>query len=422
MFSINKTNAPAGGLEVLIHPGLIVPEGRIIEKDRWGFFVKLELKCFGQSEEGVLYSDHIQGGLDGIKKLSNAQINTNQVVVVGEKVTNGKKIYEVAIDNYFNDLRCYFEDYFWGKPCRLYAWEKDCQDCYNYCCGQGVWLIDRGNKWIEVKGKYCVAIYKKSTFIKFLQGNEKFSPISFYHQEVYPCTYKTEDFVDLPIKYQATLELDDRTKRSVKICLHGFTNPAKWHYDVWKHLVEDSMTNSNYAKVWKVNPEEYHSFFEKCKKYKKNKYEHCDKNYCLQENLFDQVHPNIKKLCETYLKRIVTFWESTATKDIKIISDNPFNPMLPPVHLEVICYANRNIIVSGRLVPSHREWLILRGWSYDYADNNEATFHLNIITFYFGPYGKTKKQRGIEKFDDYYIAHGELRDVRRLGETGKTCT
>ncbi|KHE91661.1 MAG: hypothetical protein SCABRO_02599 [Candidatus Scalindua brodae] len=142
------------------------------------------------------------------------------------------------------------------------------------------------------------------------------------------CVYKTDrdDTTDFPKCYEAKIinYNDINEAKNIRIYLHGFLYPAKWHHCIWKHIF--ALTNPNHIpegekqlweNYWKTkNIAE--SVFNNCKE--NSKYSSCDTTHCINQSLFDDVHDRIKAKCKNFLEEIVTAFETKTTN--RIVTSN----------------------------------------------------------------------------------------------------
>lgn len=211
----------------------------------------------------------------------------------------------------------------------------------------------------------------------FLEGKPFFYPSIIKDSRfVERCVYKTDkNDISHNKKFMAKIESKNILK-DVSIFLHGFTYPAKWHYGIWKHVLALSPdANKEEKLLWKNitenSPPIPSDLFNRCKVcIQNNKGITCDEIYCIKKSFFRDVHPEIKLLCQKYMKEMVTSLESNETNVIRVYN-GPYEN------------CKRITLVYKYQKAGIYHWTVFYGICHNWNDNNhKPVFHLNPLTMY----------------------------------------
>lgn len=250
-----------------------------------------------------------------------------------------------------------------------------------------------------------------SAYVDFLGKNGGFCPSALAYTKssphiILPSLYRKKLFGENdppPLCYEADLKYLKKTKR-IRVYFHGHLEPRKWHYSIWKHLLSGTPSaNRNEKRLWEIwldhalpGDSDVADIFENC-------YENKSKTNCrwCAISQFQKVHEAImKNLSPMYWNRLVTFWESDATKKVFVSpTDYGFH------EIKLWSTPDKPVKLNKRKVFPY---LIAEGWSYNFdTSENEAVFHLSTLTFYLA----NKNQL---KYNPMSRLMGDLKNVKRL--------
>jgi len=372
----------------MFKPGDIVPEAEILFEDLHGrCWIKINEK------KGYIVQDHIPDDYN----LENGKIIYNLVCINYD---------QYAIINYEYELiRFFYTKNLYGKEIIvediqrstiwIQRWRDTAKNPKIVSCETPIknslpeplknkqWQFIRTSKWIMP--------VSTSIYIDSITGDYTFCPCSLKknirHEKkitpVLPATYKSSLFGGRsipPLAYKGNLfDLkSSKTKytKQIEIYLHGSLDPKKWHYGILDHMLSNTHYSDKEEKqMWEKYIQQNFNIdlkiFNKCKVYKSS----CKD--CSIET-FEKVNNSIKELSYFYWDKAIELWESSAAKkvNIKKHTNESF------YHIDIETWKQVNFTIEGKNVSPYL-LLILRGWTYDYKINKKATFHINILTFYF---------------------------------------
>lgn len=270
---------------------------------------------------------------------------------------------------------------------------------------------DIGLNWkFAKKGKWVMPILS-SRYYDILQNGLSFCP-SFLKNYKYflPSSYKenvfrSNDTPTPPLCYEASLlNRKKRYCKKVKIYIHGALEPRKWHYGIWNHMLSGTQnSNEDEINLWAAwtkeslpDKSDIGKIFKGCSAHKGN----CSPCTVGQ---FQRVHNDIEKFSRIYWEKFVTFWESKTTKIVRI---EPTTVAMCHA-VEIFVFFDLPIIIDNKKVYP---FAALKGWSYDYDDNNnnKACINVNIVTFYL-----PQKDKSLTLYTDIPSLMG-LTNVKRL--------
>lgn len=161
--------------------------------------------------------------------------------------------------------------------------------------------------------------------------------------------YKIDNNDKFPLIFSGNIIHDSESKIAT-IYLHGFIDPYKWHFGVWKHYVSDR------------------EGFNSCNLNTSDSSCNIINNNCLAGNQgvfnyggFATVHNKVKKSCQDYFNKFITHFENNTTKRIYITSEDTF-----------ACNFDMEILFASKIT-------VFRGISYNfYLDN--PVLHINPLT------------------------------------------
>jgi hypothetical protein len=297
---------------------------------------------------------------------------------------DGNLVY-VAVENYLDDLLQHYYHYhsnnltptlnewsIWYE-----RWQQECSNC-NFTTTKfslnNTSLEKNIYKFFKLNANdYCLPIPAPKV-IDSLQSSPRFYPHIIYEDDGLNnvragyAVYKTDGVNSFPLQYRGKLVGKSIPMEiNLLICLHGFIDPYKWHFDVWKHVFNQETDR-----------------FPRCK-FRSNT---CEIGFCLGQNLFQNIHQNIKQECNQYFKNIVTCFESDTTK--KMLSDTTKE-----------FYTRIAIKCNGQIERKPFKQ-IFRGVSHNWTDK-EPLIHIMPLTFY-------DYSGRIEDIPDGYR---ELKEVRK---------
>jgi len=385
--------------------GHIFTNGTVIRKDVHGRWL---IKIQGPDvKTGILKLQYIPSKMN-----VNRHDKLNNLIVLGRKP---KKVYDVAIDNYMSVLIKHYYKSFSSTQIKIDKWKRwyhkwgaDCNSNFNH-------------RTFKVEGPVTFKVQPRTNnFYKLIKDKEYVLPVVGYKDLIhlnaptlfYPGTtydrntdkevvgddlsvldaartvYKIDgNNPQLPIKYEATIigkdQNDQSVKKNVILFLHGFTSPAKWHRNVWKHM------HNNKSK----------GVFKHCQVSHNNNT--CNEYYCINKNinnkeLFSIIHQSIKEDCNEHLKQIVTMFEKNTTKLSRII--NIYDRVrYNSKYIKINCVED---VTSG-----YYNNLIIYGVCHNWPDV-KPVFHFNLITKY------ESKSRSVINDRERIIFSGKLENIR----------
>ena len=324
--------------------------------------------------------------------------NITRDMVIGEvvaiRVTN--RMVKVKVKDYENEL---LNQYYDSKDPGKYAaiiqqWHEWLWDAWkNNKISDFTVLRERrsskgANELCLVKTDDYVLPFWKSKASEFLEP-----PISFYpgialrkHEEI--CLSNTDGKDDFPKKYTATMTgavfgvNPAMQKKEVEINLYSFGDPHKWHYGIWKHVLaltpsaREHKTMEN--KFWRKAPcltsiqsNQFGEYFRHCKENKSQT--NCDRSHCIRENIFKQVHGNLKPLTSEYLNEIVTSLDSSATNETK--ADIRISRLKNGSNIKSIR------VTKKTFVADIYTYIILKGYCFNW-ETAKPVFHVHPVTCY----------------------------------------
>ena len=211
--------------------------------------------------------------------------------------------------------------------------------------------------------------------------------------DINPYAYKSDGNSDVPIAYSARINASEFSQRSrmdilelpIKIYLHSYTIPFKWHYGVWKHVLglapqsnccSDGVLWSDFIEQTDIN--NFRSLFSQCRPNKDMS--SCASGRCSRQELFKYVHPELKDLSRQYFEKSVICFEKATTSTVYIYSDQT----------ESWAYAELLMDFYNKL---YSERLVLRGVSLNWWEDPQPVFHFAPITYFRYGAEKTLTQR-----------------------------
>ncbi len=327
--------------------GQVIKEGKAIERTGKGWIIKTdtypELKL-------CLKTGYFS---------TTVSINSllNNLIVVGRD--KRKNIFYVALDNYLRVLI----DYFYDKnlnPLKdsweywLSLWDKECSyNSFESNFSLHPYLNHKGFEIFELRGSNYRLPVCGAGVINIIAGQPLFYPKIFSNASDRSFSvYKTENSqMQFPLKFEGNLEISGKT---VVVYFHGFADPFKWHFVIWKHKVGLNVTESAFKEHGcKVANRAFNGNM-------------CDISYCLQNNLYQKVHPKIKNDCVNLLENCVTLFNNSTT--INILRQG-YADQSKGKRFEIVC---RNINMEKSVLP---------GICYDW-DSSSPTLHINPKTIY----------------------------------------
>ncbi|MEW6417934.1 MAG: hypothetical protein AB1480_07410 [Nitrospirota bacterium] len=317
----------------MIFPGQIIEEGKIVNRIRDGWKVKIV-------EGAVVLKSRYIPYPPSIKLYSEVR----DLIVINRS--------EVAIFNYMDELINYYYRIpdptytLWPKKQEWRNWfPRWANECSYPSFNSSFSMQHFGHKptfkLYELKGKDYLLPVRGAEVIDHLQGGIIFYP---HVIATTPSVYKTDNTLfPFPLKYKGELPV---LQKEVFIYLHGCIDPFKWHCIVWKHKY--SLT--------KKEP------FENCLYNYVNM--SCDIYNCIYKILYSAVHKKIQNDCITVLDEYVTNFQTATTITIESTdkSHNTFK------EFDLICQTpNRRIVLPG----------VCYNW-----DSQEPTLHVDLKAMY----------------------------------------
>lgn len=353
---------------MIFKPGRIIRNVRVLKRNSRGW----ELQDQQNLNTRFLLKSKYSG-----RKLKIGEL-IDSVVVIREDA----KLIQVALKDYLDDLLRHYYNSNDLSP-RLNEWSTWYERWSEYSDCAFIKKISLNSTSLEINiykffeldmGDYRLPIPAPKV-IDLIQSSPRFYPHIIYEKtsqiKAGYAVYKTDDSnLSFPLHYQG--KLIGKTipiEKNISICLHGFIDPYKWHYDVWRHVFNEDKTN-----------------FLSCIFNLDNT---CDISHCIRKELFKDIHPKIKKECNKYLVDIVTFFESETTK--KMLKDIPSTFY---TKIEMRC----NGQIKGKPFTQ-----IFHGVSHNWT-SEQPLIHIIPLTFYF--YSAIVKDT-----PDNYL---EIREVKKL--------
>lgn len=272
------------------------------------------------------------------------------------------------------------------------------------CSNYRTWRFARVQKWITP--------VLNSEHMESIEGNRRFcpAPLNNIPYEL-PVFYVPElhcKDISLPLQYQGTFDSALLKKgKTVKIYIHGTLDPLKWHYGIWNHMLSGTINSEPKEKqMWESwlkqslpDSQEVSRIFGNCKAVKKKGGGNC---ISCPISHFQKIHSAIRHLSNIYWQKCVTFWESSATKQVDITpTPSGF------YEITIIVSAKTEVKVNHSMLKKY-PFLLLKGWSYDFDySDRESIFHLDMVTCYF-------KNTNPFNMNNTVIPQSELKNVTRL--------
>ncbi len=213
-----------------------------------------------------------------------------------------------------------------------------------------------------------------------------------FHQVISPAYKNATSRIELPLKFQANLELyhpnaTSPNRFSTDIFLHSFIVPQKLHFGVWKHML--GLKREKEKRCWTQrmkdeagstlpSREEAHRIFSECR-------ENADDTSCGKCNIarYRNVHREIAVYSSFYIESAVTFFKVITTEIAK-----PVFFTAEKMHENV--YAVQFILTSGTRSGAGSTKMscggnfaraVFRGMLF--IEDQAASMHLNPVTFFF---------------------------------------
>ncbi|GAB61729.1 hypothetical protein KSU1_C0133 [Candidatus Jettenia caeni] len=209
--------------------------------------------------------------------------------------------------------------------------------------------------------------------------------------------YRTDGLNNFPMQFTAKIKNSGALK-DVRVFLHGFTYPAKWHFGIWKHMFSLLPgANEDETALWEKMLR-YSFFPEKTFKFCKPNQDNssCDEEHCVSLSLFKDIHPQIKDYCRLYLEQFVTLLKSNTINNVAIFKDRHSCNKI-----ELICVCQNKGIYQKA---------IFRGVCYNWDSNNSHfVFHLTPVTMYLDKNNKLFHMRTKDKS----IFSGSLCEIKQ---------
>lgn len=391
--------------------GHIFSVGTVKQQDAYGrWLVNIEIDS--KSVITILHNEHFSRKM---KIFRGMQLKN--LVVIGK----GKKCFYIALDKYMEPLVAY---YYNNNNHRVFKekikwdlwhsrWKNDCNEGFLNKFTVEEFKNNGDYRFLsafKLKGEdYVLPIFGYKDLCS-LQGKPLFYPNTYDKKGKAPrCVYKTDAFGNLPIRYTARLRngLSIPLCRDVFVFLHGFPSPAKWHYGVWKHMLEMAPNAVGGDKnLWKrllqgrfPATEPNSSLFNNCKlndsPYKATS---CNEDNCLQLLLFAKIQKEIAAFCKMYLEQIVTLFESNTTiHNIKVF--NRVNEGCKEIELTSINQMKTIYQQSGLSGICHN-------W-----DDEKPVIHISPVTMYLPHKQPSPPAKDINR--DNLIFYGTLEEVKK---------
>lgn len=349
--------------------GQIVPVATFVGQDIYGEW-QLEFKKDGKTQIGYLGKKFVPHNF----KINYKQILHNLIVIDFDR----HKII-LALDNYLEELITYYFNSFNPFLINNSSWQilfKNIDIPHNELYSVSIEgpISHRSNRLLNfylIKTTKSIFPVTGFEFLNHLDGLTHFYPdISYFTNKAYKgIIYKTRTTDNFPKILKG--QLFDKTmktspfKKDVKIFLHGFTYPTKWHYDVWVHLFQDKELSDLFEINFKNNVST--NVFNNCQKIK----EDCSKNYCLDKDIYPSVHKKIKNICDSYLEKIVVFFKKETIN--RLVYGSVYVPFGKFKELDILCYEQ---IKDNKFLT-----IVLRGICYNWEDNIPI-LHFEPVTAY----------------------------------------
>lgn len=281
--------------------------------------------------------------------------------------------------------------------------------------------------WLELKMPWAVLPVYSDPRMKCIEAPDSFYPnvlLSRVLTNVYSSTvYRSDTEISWPLMYSAKLiedGLSDATQ--VRIYLHGFIDPLKLHYHLWKHVTDDPriIKKEHLCSLERWN--EYtgrvipgtlkNVIFNKCTPPKRD---YTCNNDC-PEKRFTKVHRQIKTYHNEYLKQFVTFFEKNPTIDNRVKLFN--SGKAQPGHFQKFGDLEFYEVVDCKSKPTPSVIrTFLDGYCYNWkVPGEEPIIHFYCRSFYIGPndgkrfqaYSELKKPSGTS------VKVGTFSDIKRV--------
>lgn len=379
----------------MLAPGCIIPEAEVKARDPHGRYWVREGPV-----KGYIHPDYIPSGWQS--RTGNKVVN---LVCLAKQRSQ-----PFAITNYESSLI----QYFYSRQGRIVEeahksdiwvprWRESAVDPLQVSCSPSKPTMTlppspECRQWQFVGTSKWLMPIATSQYLAVLMGSSVFCPSALQHFDfpyVLPATYTNELNENLPLNYQSRVLLPHESKR-IRIYLHGFLQPLKWHHVIWRHML------SGMEKVWWASwlgyptpsDDEVSKIFQGCEE-KTAHICHC----CSQEQ-FRRVHAAIRDLANKQWGRLVTLWESTSTKKV-FINQTTFGF----AEVAILVSQIHPFQISGNQVYPV---LIFQGWSYDWDDEGgQSILHINPSTFFLSKKPYTYVPFGLDYLE------GELENVNR---------
>ncbi len=263
-----------------------------------------------------------------------------------------------------------------------------------------------------------------SAYVDFIEKNGGFCPSALAYTKsspyiILPSLYRKKLFgenVLPPLCYEAELTYPKSAPRRIRVYLHGHLEPRKWHYSIWKHLLSGPPSaDRNEKKLWEKwlghplpGNSEVANIFKNC-------YENKNKKNCrwCGVSQFQKVHEAmIESLSPLYWNRLVTFFESDATKKVFVSPKVFVSQEVSAQQTDHDFYEIKLWSTPDKPVKLNKRkvfpYLNIEGWCYNFDDSEkDVVFHLSTLTFYL-------ENRNRLKYNPISRSMGDLKNVKRL--------
>lgn len=294
--------------------------------------------------------------------------------------------HDCALCNYENALAAYFSSS--ADPYRrgiwLQRWKKVAGNpgavefpSSRFSCNappSKQWQMLRTDSWVMPVAEYI--------YFNCHGQDKRFCPAPLENFEVSPC-YRSDGYPNPqrpPLCYTGRIRFNNDIKLAL-IYLHGFVNPLKWHYAVWKHEFRLNRNNQ----------------FDSCNEPAEENCRPCS------TSIYGRVHESINEQLQNYWQNILSLWEDSSPltqKKVIIVQKNGYH--------EVKIGITKPITWVGQRI-THYQKLIIKGWFYNNMRNGHLILNCNPVSYYIS---------GIDNINtnEYGAARliwGELQDVQR---------
>ena len=302
-------------------PGTIIKIATVIGETGRGRSWVLKVPCHTDLGRFLLPKENVVTTLPRGK-------DVNGLIVTGKDSYGNNLVALMENGGYFEKLIEYYWPRDWRRGTHYQPWEhwfdKWVAECNSTNFFTRKFLLSGHElplpgkeKWYELKTQDYRLPVRGYKDLDSLTGESLFFPTYYGSGVALRSVYRTDICNGFPIAYGANLKgVNGLPDKAVHIFLHGYVNPAKWHYGVWQHMFGEGKGGEEEKRLWEevlghsINTAEIFEGQE-CSLNREGR--SCDEGYCVRNALFSTVHAGIRERCKEYLEQAVILLEKEET-------------------------------------------------------------------------------------------------------------